>query len=113
VEALESADADIHYEAVQAAGAWDVDAAWPHVVALVTATATEKLLLLAAIEAVATIHPSEAGAILVDLVDSEDEDIAEAASEAISMAEGMTDEFDEFEDDEDDEDEDDGPETIH
>jgi hypothetical protein len=52
----------------------------------------------------------------VDLADSEDEDIAEAADEAMSMAEGRSD--DEIDDEaaaEDDEDEDESGthETIH
>jgi hypothetical protein len=35
LEALESADPDIHFEAVQAAGNWGVAAAWSHVTAIV------------------------------------------------------------------------------
>ena len=92
LEALESADPDVHYEAVCAAGNWEVDAAWPHITTLVTSKETEKPLLLAAIDAVASIRPREAGGILVDLTDSDDEDIAEAAYEAMSMAEGVSDE---------------------
>ena len=113
VEALESEDPLVRYEAVRAAGTWGVEAAWPHVAALVEEPDTDKDLLLAAIEAVATIRPLEARALLEDLADSEDEDIAEAAGEAIAMAEGMPGgEFgDEFDDD--DEDEDGNPETIH
>ena len=38
----------------------------------------------------ATIRPSEAGEILGDLADSEDEDIAEAADEALMMAETLS-----------------------
>ena len=53
LEALDSENPDIHYEAVCAAGSWEVDAAWPHITALVTSRKTEKSLLLAAIEAVA------------------------------------------------------------
>ena len=46
--------------------------------------------------------------VLANLADSEDPDIAEAAGEAMSMAEGMLDDEDddEFADDEDDEDDD-------
>jgi hypothetical protein len=117
LEALESPDPDIHYQAVCAAGNWEVDAAWPHVAALVTAPDTKKNLLLAAIDAVSTIRPSEAGVLLVDLADSEDEDIAQAVDEAMSMAEGYS-EFDAEFDEDDDEDEDDDfesgpPHTIH
>jgi len=95
LEALDSRNPDIHYEAVCAAGAWEVDAAWPHIAALVTSEETDKPLLLAAIEAVASIRPREAAEILDDLTDSDDEDIVEAVSEAMTMAEGLADEDDE------------------
>jgi hypothetical protein len=107
LEALQSSDPKVHLEAISAAGNWVVDAAWPHITALLASSATSKDLLLAAIEAVATIRPREAGPLLVDLVDSEDEDIADAADEAMSMAAGMADaDFDDEEFDGDDEDED-------
>ena len=92
LEALDSRDPDIHYEAVCAAGTWEVDAAWPHITALVTSGETDKPLLLAAIEAVASIRPQEAAAILNDLTDSDDEDIVEAVFEATAMAGGLSDE---------------------
>ena len=100
LEALETENQDIHYEAVCAAGNWEVDAAWSHIASLVTKEETEKSLLLAAIEAVAGIRPQEVAEILIDLTDSDDEDIVEAAYEAMAIAEGLT--YDEF-DDEDDE----------
>jgi len=56
LEALDSDAADIHYQAVCAAGSWEVDAAWPHIAALVTSDETDKALLLAAIEAVERRH---------------------------------------------------------
>jgi hypothetical protein len=96
--ALESIDPNIRYEAVCAAGYWGVDAAWPHVAALVTSGDVDKPLLLAAIEAVAGIRPEEAAEVLAELIDSDDEDIAEAVDEALSMAQGSLDL-----DDEDDE----------
>jgi hypothetical protein len=114
LEALESADPGIHYQAVRAAGTWEVDAAWPHVAALATSADTAKPLRLAAIEALATIRPRESMAILVDLADSEEEDIAETASEAMSMAEGMSgDKLDDDEFEEDDESESGNHKTIH
>ena len=121
LEALESQDPKIHYEAISAAGNWEVDAAWPHITALLASSATSKDLLLAAIEAVATIRPREAGPLLVDLADSDDEDIADAADEAMSMAAGMADaDFDdaEFDGDEDEDEDEDEPRggnhrTIH
>ena len=97
LEALKSADPEIHYEAVEAAGTWGLAAAWSHIVALVHDSATPKPLLLAAISAVASIRPAEARRILVDLADSGDEEIAEAADEAIGMAEIVSDEEDDGE----------------
>jgi hypothetical protein len=90
LEALKSADPEIHYQAVQAAGVWELAAAWPHVVGLITDAAVSKPLLLAAIDAAASIRPSEAGPILVDLSDSDDVEIAEAASEAMMMADAAS-----------------------
>jgi len=91
VVALDSKIPEIQYEAVCAAGNWEVDAAWSHIAALINSKDTEKYLLLAAIEAVASIRPQEAAQILIDLTQSEDEDIAEAASEAIEMTEMLSD----------------------
>jgi hypothetical protein len=99
LEALRSADPEIHYQAVRAASSWEVDAAWSQISALVTSKETEKALRLAAIDALASIRPQEAAVVLVDLTDSDDEDIVEAAYEAMATAEGPPD--DEFDDDED------------
>jgi len=98
--ALKSADPEIHYEAVQAAGNWGLAGAWSHVVAIVQDAGAPQPLLLAAIGAVSTIRPAEARTVLADLADSDDEEIAEAAAEAIGMAEAVPDDEDE-EDDED------------
>ena len=97
LEALNSKDPDIHYEAVCAAGNWEVSKAWKHIKALVTSATTEKSLLLAAIDAVASIRPHEAGTVLSDLLASNDEDIVEAVHEALAMAEGLSEEDDEDE----------------
>ena len=98
LEALKSDDPEIHCQAIQAAGNWELAAAWSHTLALVRDPATPKSLLLAAIGAVASIRPAEAGSVLVDLTDSDDEEIAEAADEAIGMAETFPDEEDDEED---------------
>jgi len=97
LEALKSADPEIHYQAVNAAGNWELDAAWPQVIALLNDAGTPKPLLLAAIGAASSIRPQEAGEILISLAESDDEEIAEAADEAIAMSEPMSEE----EDDED------------
>jgi len=96
--ALESDNPDIHYHAVCAAGTWGVDAAWSHIAALVSSTDTDKPLRLAAIEAVAVIRPQEAAELLADLTASDDEDIAEAADEALTMAAALPDDDDEEDD---------------
>jgi hypothetical protein len=98
-EALKNENQDIHYEAVCAAGNWEVNAAWSHIASLITTEETDKYLLLAAIEAVASIRPQEAAEILIDLIESEDEDIAEVASEAMIMTEVFF--GDEYEDEDD------------
>jgi hypothetical protein len=98
--ALHSANPDIHYEAVLAAGTWGVDAAWPHVVALVRSDETSKALLLAAIDAVVGLRPHETAEILVDLADSDDEDIAAAVEEAMVMAQALDEDDDPDDDDE-------------
>jgi hypothetical protein len=113
VESLDSKNPDIHCQAVCAAGNWGVDAAWPHITALITSEKTDKDLLLAAIEAVAIIRPEEASEILVDLTESDDEEIVEAAHEAIAMAEPWEDEDDDDEDDDDEDDEDEDDDLRH
>ena len=95
VAALDDPDEEVRYEAVNAAGNWEVDAAWPHVSALLTAPGTDKAHLLAAIEAAAAIRPQEAELLLAELSDSHD--IADAAGSAMMMA------ADPFDDDFDDE----------
>ncbi len=103
LETLESKNPDIHCEAVLAAGNWAMDAAWSHVAALVTSEETDKPLLLAAIDAAASIRPHEAADILDDLADSDDEDIVAAVHEAMATAEGPAgeDADDDFDDDDD------------
>jgi uncharacterized protein (UPF0147 family) len=99
LEALASSNSDIHYQAICAAGNWEMDAAWSHVSELVSAPDIEKPILLAAIDAAASIRPLEAGRLLMDLTVSDDEDIVEAAHEALAMAAALLhDDFDEDED---------------
>ncbi|MEX2126298.1 MAG: hypothetical protein WD795_20565 [Woeseia sp.] len=68
---------------------------------MITGGTASKDFLLAAIEAAANIRPDEAGVILVDLTEADDDDIVAAADEAMAGLPG-DDEF-EFEDDESDE----------
>jgi hypothetical protein len=113
LEALDSKNESIHYEAVLAAGNSEVAGAWPHIAGLLTSKRTEKPLLLAAIEAAGSVGSLEASGILLDLTESRDEDIAEAAEEALVFARAIRDEDDGYEDEddfdfEDEDDEDDG-----
>jgi hypothetical protein len=101
LEALDSKNPAIHCEAVLAAGNWAVDAAWPHVAALVTSGETDKPLLLAAIDAVASIRPHEAADLRDDLADSDDAEIVAAVEDAMAMAEGAAGADDDFDDDDD------------
>jgi hypothetical protein len=114
LESLNDRNPAIHCEAILAAGTWGIDAAWPHVVALIESEKTDKPLLLAAIEAASNIRPKEVPLILGPLEESDDEDIAVAVAEALDVAElGDSDGEDDDlfdEDDEDDEDDDDDDE---
>jgi HEAT repeat protein len=85
LEALESENEEIHYEAVCAAGNWGIDAAWSHIASLATSELTAKSLRLAAIGGLGNIRPQEAAEILNDLTLSDDEDIVEMANEAMAM----------------------------
>ena len=100
LEALNDKNADIHYHAVCAAGNWAVDAAWPQIRALVDGNATDKPLLLAAIDAVVNIRPQEAAEVLGDFINDDDQEIVDAVYEALAMAEALNEIDDEDEDDE-------------
>lgn len=86
LEALRSDNPEVHYHAVVAAGNFEVDAAWKHVAAIIDSDEVDKALLIAAIHAAVDIRPEEAGPLLADLADSEDEDIVETVHEALAMA---------------------------
>jgi hypothetical protein len=100
LEALKNTDSEIQLEAVEAAGNWQIDGAFSHVAALVEDPRTPKPLLLEAMGAVAQIRPVESSDLLIPLTDSPDEEIAEAAEEALLEAGYTSHRFDEdnFED---------------
>lgn len=100
LEALQSDNEAIHFEAVGAAGTNELDAAWSHVAALALSDTTEKPLLFAVIEALGGIRPRQAGDVLGHLLDSEDEEISDAAYEALAMA-GVISEDGDFDEEED------------
>lgn len=111
---LDSPNPDIHHEAVCAAGDRGVRAAWPHISALLASEETDDVLRLAAIEAAGGCGGPEAIEVLHELAESEDDEIAEAASDALMLAEPGSDEFDdEFEDEEDEDDEESSPPHVH
>jgi HEAT repeat protein len=113
LQALKSKDPQILIEAVLAAGEWEIEEAARIVVPLLRSPKTERNLMLAAIEAAGGIATAEAQDALEQLTDSEDEEIAEAANDALLMArsDGGEDEdgFDFDDDMEDDEEEEDSP----
>ncbi|MFZ0134784.1 MAG: hypothetical protein WAK95_19775 [Desulfobacterales bacterium] len=99
LDSLARENPEILYEAVCAAGNWELDAAWPRISGLIAAKGTDKHLLLAAIDAAAVIRPTEAPGLLYDLMFSKDEDIVAAVHEALAMADA-----DEWQGDDEDDD---------
>lgn len=95
-EALESDDETIVYHAVIAAGANEMDEAWPAIRAILEDDEADKPLLLAAIEASVLVASVDAGPYLADLLQDEDEDIAAAAHEAIVTAASLDPDADDF-----------------
>ena len=87
LESLKNDNKLIIYEAICAAGSRELDAAWSHIAGLATSEETEKKLRLAAIEAAAYIRPHDAKETVGHLIDHDDEDIVEAAFEAIAWNE--------------------------
>jgi HEAT repeat protein len=102
MESLESENPEVLYEAVQSAGHWGIKDAWPYIKELLLKEDIDKWLLIAAIEAAATVNPEESVEFLTDLENSEDEDIADAAEDALLNAGMLVDDFDDndFDDDE-------------
>jgi hypothetical protein len=97
LESLKSTNPEIHYNAIEAAGNWEIDAAWPHMAKLIKSSQTEKAILIAALSAAVCIRPHETE-IIEPFVDSYDEDISEAAMDALAEA-GIADGWDDEEDD--------------
>jgi HEAT repeat protein len=112
LEALKSDDPELKLEAVRAAGNQGVEKAWPHIRALLRSRRTNRNLLLVAIEAAGSMDDEEAMEILYELNESDDEEIAEAAEDALTFAgldddeEGEEDEFGDDDEGEDEEEED-------
>ena len=107
LESLGKGNLETQREAISAAGNWELSSAWPHIRSLLRSKETEKSLLLAAIEAAPGIRPDEAMEALEEFLKSDDEEIVDAAQEAMSMAGAMIDYEDEEEED------DGGSKTYH
>ncbi|MDY6824689.1 MAG: hypothetical protein SWH68_12975 [Thermodesulfobacteriota bacterium] len=91
IEALTDERKSIRFEAVCAAGNQGLTAAWPHIQKILKDAQTDKDLLVAAIDAVAPMHPEKAGGVVGPFIESPDPDIAEAALECLFMADALLD----------------------
>ncbi|HWC98808.1 MAG TPA: hypothetical protein VG456_18740 [Candidatus Sulfopaludibacter sp.] len=85
LESLNNPNEEIHVEAIQAAGAAEMDAAWPHLRVIIKDRQAPKPLLIAAILAAGEIGGDDATEVLEKLPPSDDEDIAAATDEALSL----------------------------
>lgn len=85
LEALDSDDKDLRFEALGAAGNRGMKKAWPLVSRLLSDPGTDRITLFTAIEATANMNLREASEPLERLLLSDDEDIAEAAMESLAM----------------------------
>jgi len=86
IESLASDNQEVFYEAVRAAGNLALKDAWPVIEELLEQKDIDKWLLIAAIQAAATINPEEASDRLVEFAESDDEDITDAAEDALTTA---------------------------
>ena len=89
IEALDSPNRDVRYQAIYAAGDASVKAAWPHIVALIASKETSRRDRIAAIDAVSSIHPEKAREVLGELLDSKDADISETAWDEVFLADAL------------------------
>jgi hypothetical protein len=94
-EALNSKNPGIFYEAVCAAGNWEIQTAWPFVEKIIKNPPEDKLLLIAAINAVGALRPEDASDILSELRQSDDEEIVAAVEDVLIFSEATDDEEEE------------------
>lgn len=85
LSSLSSSDPWIRFHAVRSAGEQALDEAWPHIRAILTDPQTDKPLLLTALEAAANFDRPEYAEDLVPFLESDDEEIREAAQEAVQF----------------------------
>ncbi len=91
LEALQSKDPELKYQAIQAAGNWGLTESWPDIRDVLSNQDAETNLLLAAIDAAVNIGHHEAMAVLSELLDrsSDNDDIIDAIHEALAMLEEL------------------------
>lgn len=89
MEALGSDDPELRFEAVRAAGGRGLDPAWREILDLLESRTTPRNLLLAAIDAAESLGHGEddLDIALGELMDSDDDEIADAAAEVLEMRE--------------------------
>ncbi|MBP7866568.1 MAG: HEAT repeat domain-containing protein [Acidobacteria bacterium] len=112
LEALHSDNPWILHHAVRAAGEQAVEEAWPRIRAILADPKTDKMLLLTALEAVSNFEHPEFAIELDPFLDSPDEDIREAALEAVQTLQsdwGLGEDDDALDEDDLDEDEEEQP----
>lgn len=86
LESIHNPDPEIKGEAIEAAGNWELDAAWPHIRSLLENRNTPKPLLLSAIEAAGNMWAEGALELLETFTRSKDAEIRDAAQEAMGAA---------------------------
>lgn len=96
MKALADADSDIRFEAIIAAGSQGLKGAWPLIFELQTGSPEDKDLLLTVIDAAGGIATLEARHFLSHCLSLEDEEIVEAAQEALTMMAPAEDFFDDY-----------------
>ena len=89
IEALDSPNREVRYQAIYAAGDTSVKAAWSHIVALIASKETSRRDRVAAIDAVSSIFPEKAREVLGELLNSKDADISEAAWDEVFLADAL------------------------
>lgn len=85
LQALDSDDEEIRYEAICAAGNWGIDTAWGSVAPLLSRDHVDKRTLIAAIGTAASLRPDEAVELVADLLEADDAEVVEAAQEVIAL----------------------------
>lgn len=106
LEALKSKNEDIECEAVRTAASRGLEKAWPHVRRMLVEDGRgDRDILLTAIVAAGELCPGEEQEILEDYLESEDEEVAEAAQDALDTINTGARDVDGIWDDDEDEEE--------